>query len=160
MQGKTAGPRFLGILVLIGVVAIFAFSGGLLSGVDEPTKFQFTSPKPDTEFKTADPITATGTHRLKTDDHVWMFLLDIYGGYYLQNPPVELLKDGKWEATNIRPRKGIRAIVAVYVDAQGHESVRKWVEAGRWGKILLSELKELHGYEELARLPIITPATK
>ena len=144
-------------LIMAGMIVIPTWAAGVVTGEEEPADFAFTVPKPGTEFKTPAPITAKGVHRLRIDDHVWIFLLDSFGGYYLQNPPVDLLSHGKWEATNIRPRKGIRAIVAVFVGPKGDERIRKWVEVGRWGKISASEVKELPKYRELARVPIVTP---
>lgn len=154
---STGKLKYWSGLIVVGMSFILAYDGRASAEEKKSAEFAFTIPKPATEFKTADPITASGGHRLRTNEHVWIFLLDIFGGYYLQNPTVELLEDGKWEATNIRPGKGIRAIVAVYVSPKGDERIRKWVEVNRWGKISAGEVRELPGYRELARVPIITP---
>jgi hypothetical protein len=144
-------------LIVLGMTIIPAPAGRMLADDEKTPEFAFTTPKPDTKVAANDPITVSGVHRLGTDEHVWVFLLDSFGGYYLQNPAVEILKNGKWEATNIRPRKGIRAIVAVRVDKKGDERIREWVEVKRWGKISANEVKELCGYKELDRVPIVTP---
>jgi len=142
---------------VFGMIATIMFAGQSLAADKNKTEFAFEVPKPNTEFKTTDIITISGSHRLKTKEHVWIFLVDSFGGYYIQNPAVELLEDGKWEATNIRPSKGIRAIVAVQVNTKGDDQVRKWVESSRWGKISPSEVTTLPGYKKLGRVSIITP---
>lgn len=78
-----------------------------------PPELEIVSPTPEAEITlgSGEKILASGTHNLSPEDHVWIFLKDIYGGYYLQNPHVELLGDGTWEAPNIRPRKEIRYII-------------------------------------------------
>lgn len=154
---RTRTLKHWGGLIVAGMAVISALAGIACADEQKPAEFTFTIPKAGTEFKTAEPIAASGVHRLRTNEHVWIFLLDIFGGYYLQNPAVELLQDGKWEATNIRPGKGIRAMVAVYVSLKGDERIRKWIEVNRWGKISAGEVRDLPGYRELARVPIVTP---
>lgn len=125
----------------------------------EPPKVEILNPSPETEFNLGpnQKILANGTHNLSSKDHVWVFLKDIYGWYYLQNPDIDLLADGSWEATNIRPRKEIRYIIVIYVNDQGHEQIQGWARAGRWGNIGEGEMEALDGYLELDRVPIITP---
>jgi len=125
----------------------------------KPPMVEILTPSPETEFNLGpnEKILASGAHNLSLEDHVWIFLKDIYGWYYLQNPHIELLADGTWEATNIRPRKEIRYIIAIYVNSQGHERIQGWVRAERWGNIGEGEVKGLEGYLELDRVPIITP---
>lgn len=122
--------------------------------------FTIEEPKPDTEINSAAPRTAKGSHALDKDAHVWIFLRDIFGGYYLQNPPVEILEKGKWEASNIRVGAGINSLIAVQVDSTGHERILQWVSVNRWGKIAGEEVKGLSGYKELARVSVKTPKPK
>jgi hypothetical protein len=122
--------------------------------------FTIEQPKPDTDVKSAAPIAARGRHALDKDAHVWIFLRDISGGYYLQNPPVEILEKGKWEASNIRIGTGINSLIAIQVDAKGHEKIVQWVSVNRWGKIAPVEVKGLSGYKELARVSVKTPKPK
>lgn len=129
------------------------------SPTPKPPMVEILIPSPETEINLGpnEKITASGTHNLSPEDHVWIFLKGIYGWYYLQTPPIELLSDGTWEATNIRPRKEIRYLIAIYVNSQGHERIQGWVRAERSGNIGDGEVKGLEGYLELDRVPIITP---
>lgn len=120
-------------------------------------EFRFFDPKPDTACEPGKRIGASGLHRLATNDHMWLFLEDVFGGYYLQNPPATLFPNGQWEQNNVVPGKGIRCIIAVRVDEDGHKRVRGWAEVNRWGKILVDEIQSLPGYGELGRVRIITP---
>lgn len=123
------------------------------------TKFRILDPKPDSEFSGdyTKPITVSGEHTLDPTAHIWIFLKDIYGWYYLQNPPAELFPNGKWEATNVRLGKEMRYIVAVSVGSQGHERISLWVKAKRWGAIDEEEIKSLPGgVEECDRMKMRT----
>jgi len=90
---------------------------------------------------------------------VWIFLRDIFQGYYVQNPPAELLSNGKWEATNIRIGKEIRYIIAIYVNREGNETIRGWINRDRFERIEQKEIQALPGYRELARVQIKTPGS-
>ena len=124
------------------------FSGGYLT---------ITSPTPDTQYKGKEIFTVGGGHNCALGDHIWIFLKDIFGGYYVQNSPVELLTDGTWVATNIRPGRQIRYILAIYVSPDGNRLIRGWVRMNRWDRIEEDEVTALPGYVELARVPIRTP---
>jgi hypothetical protein len=113
-------------------------------------------PKAGTSFISDTPISISGTHTLPTTAHVWFFLRDAYG-YYLQNPPAELLATGKWSQDNIRPRTGIKMIIAVRVDDKGHQMLLGWVASALWGQIPAATVQSLGGYEELDRVSIVTP---
>lgn len=143
----------LGIACLLQIRSSYAAGEGSVP----QQAFTFEEPKPDTEVTSPAPRSAKGTHHLDKDAHVWMFLRDIFGGYYLQNPPVELLENGQWEEGNIRIGKGIKYLIAVQVDVTGHQSVLQWVNVNRWGKITAEEVKSLSGYKELARVSVKTP---
>ena len=123
----------------------------------EPT-FVFKRPQAGEQVEIRRAITIQGAHRLPTSAHVWPFLKDTYGGYYLQSPAIELLPDGTWEHNSIRAGTEITHIIAVEVDETGHQGVLAWVEAGRFGKIAPEDVKDLEGYRELGRVRIVTPA--
>jgi|GEM_PF-4373000 len=125
----------------------------------QPGPFRISVPLPDKGFKPGDIITSKGTHKLSPDDHVWIFLRDIFQGYYVQNPPAELLSNGKWEATNIRIGKEIRYIIAIYVNREGNETIRGWINRDRFERIEQKEIQALPGYRELARVQIKTPGS-
>ena len=120
---------------------------GAGEGGSSQTVFTFDEPKADTEVISAAPGSAKGTHALDKNAHVWIFLRDISGGYYLQNPPVEILEKGQWEADNIRIGAGIKHLVAVQVDGKGHERILQWVKSNRWGRIDAEKVKALSGYK-------------
>jgi len=121
--------------------------------------FLITSPKTEEELEAGTPIQVSGTYSsLPKDTHIWLFLIDVFGGYYLQNPVVEILSKSQWEQNNVRPGKGIRYIVALQVDKQGHQRVSGWAGVGRWGRIPAEEIKTLPGYEELDRVKVKTPS--
>jgi hypothetical protein len=116
------------------------------------TQFAFTDPIPDLTMPSAAPRAAHGTHRLELNTRAWLFLRDIYGGYYLQNPPVDLLANGQWVAGNLRIGTEIDALIAVQVDEEGRRRILDWVGANRWGRIGADEVKALSGYKELGRV--------
>lgn len=125
-----------------------------------PPRLEILAPPLDTEVGACDIITANGTHNLTSDEKVWIFLRDIYRNYYVQNPPIELLTDGTWEATNIRPCKEIRYIIAIYVNPEGNELVESWVRTRLFGAISEDAIKALPGSMELDRVRIITPGNE
>jgi len=116
--------------------------------------FTITSHEPGASFAVGVGVTISGKHSLSASNPVWCFCRDATRGYYLQNPPVEILAD-TWEASNIQPGQGIDTIVFCQVDKVGDERLRKWVEQKRWGKIDEDEIKKLPGFRELARLKVM-----
>jgi hypothetical protein len=98
--------------------------------------FIFVSPKEGQTF-TAGAILyksdVHGTHKLPSDTHVWLLLSDVYGNYYLQNPPVRFINDGTWTATNIRLGQDIDQILAVKVTEEGDKEFQKKVQNQEWG---------------------------
>ena len=79
------------------------------------------------------PLKARGVTRLEDSANIWVVLQDEYGGYYLQNPPVQI-KNGEWSSYNIRPLHGIKRILWLRVDAEGHSLFLRKVDRGEWGK--------------------------
>lgn len=123
-------------------------------------QFTFSSPAADAEFEANVIISADGTHNLTPDSTAWIFLRDIYSGYYLQSPAIEVHADGTWGATNIRLGKEIQYIIAIYVEPEGDSTIRSWVNTDRWGRIEEDEIKNLSGYYELSRVRIKTPGVQ
>lgn len=64
---------------------------------------------------------------------VWVVLQDTYGHYYLQNPPLQILSDGRWEATNVLPGPNIAFVHFVQVDKRGHRQFEQMVKQGAFG---------------------------
>jgi hypothetical protein len=120
-------------------------------------KFKIVIPSPGQEVEPGKRTSASGEHSLPAESHVWLFLIDNFGGFYLQNPAVEFTKDGQWEHNNVRPGRGIASLVAIQVNALGNERLLGWAKNNRWGKINRDEIKALPGYTELARVRITTP---
>lgn len=104
----------------------------------EPIRLKFDSPKPGARIKANSQITAEGNYSLlpgiaATDVYIWIVLQDNFRNYYLQNPPVELKKDGRWVAKVIRPGSGITRIVAVQVTQEGNRIFDGKVATNDWG---------------------------
>jgi len=83
--------------------------------------------------------------------HVWVILQDTYGNYYLQNPPVSLLPDGRWIATNVLPGHGIVLFHFVRVGSGGHANFLQMVARRAWGAF-----KSLPGDSEILNSVQIT----
>lgn len=126
-----------------------------------PPELEFSSPVPDSQYSLGedDSIIVNGTYKNLTpeESYVWLFLVDIFGGYYLQSPAIILLNDGTWEGTNIRPLEEIRYVVAIYVSPGGNQVLEGWVDDELFGQLDASRVKGVDGYQELARVKIITP---
>lgn len=84
-------------------------------------------------YKFGIPLTVYGTTQIEPTVKVWVLLQDIYGGYYLQNPPVSI-HERSWTATNIRPLKEIKYIRFIQVDEKGDEFFQRKVNREEWGK--------------------------
>ena len=97
------------------------------------SSFQILSPAHGTTFSDGNVIGANGTHTLHVTDTVWAVLSDIFGHYYLQNPPVKLGADGNWRATNIHLGHDIVEIVFVKVTASGNAQFLEKVQNNDWG---------------------------
>ncbi|MDX1948445.1 MAG: hypothetical protein SFU86_23860 [Pirellulaceae bacterium] len=134
-------------LVLVVQVAHHAFAAD---------KFVVTSHQDGARVAAGEPITIEGEHPVGVNDEVkcWAFCRDQFGGWYVQNPPVELTGE-TFEATNIRPGAGIIKIAFVVVDKSGHERLKSWVKQERFGKIEDDEVRALPGFREIGRLKIV-----
>lgn len=64
---------------------------------------------------------------------VRVVLQDSYGHYYLQNPEVQFLHNGKWLATNVLPGEGIILVHFVSVDAKGKDYFAQMVARREFG---------------------------
>jgi hypothetical protein len=82
------------------------------------------------------PLTARGTTTLPENAKIWTVVEDIFGGLYLQSPPVDIHSDGRWIATNIRPLKEIKEIIFVQVGPEGDRSFRGMVERQEWSRVV------------------------
>ena len=98
----------------------------------------------------------TGTHNLADENYIWIFLRDQYSNLYLQFPPVALITEDAWEATNVRIGNGIRYIWAIQVKKEGDQTLREMVENQEWGAIQQARIEGLPGYLKLASLTITT----
>ena len=78
-------------------------------------------------------ISAGGHYQCKRGDHVWIVSSDGQG-YYLQNPEVLLYADGKWEHNAVNVGRGIKAIIAVLVTQEGHNTFMQMARDGEWGQ--------------------------
>jgi hypothetical protein len=96
-------------------------------------EFEILSPIEREMFPAGSIIESTGTHSLDLTIPVWVVLQDIFGHYYLQNPPVALDVDGKWHARNIHLGHDITTIVFVRVTTSGNEVFLKKVKYNDWG---------------------------
>lgn len=122
----------------------------------EDTQFQITRPKPGEHLTPGTPYVAEGKHRRPMTATAWLFVVDLYGGYYLQNPAIHFKRDHTWEMTNLRPGKEISHVVAIEVNSRGNERVREWARDGRFGRISEREVFDLPGCIELCRQRINT----
>jgi TIR domain len=64
---------------------------------------------------------------------VRVVLQDSYGNYYVQNPEVQFLPNGRWLATNVLPGEGIDHVCFVAVDAKGKDSFDQMVARREFG---------------------------
>ncbi len=98
------------------------------------TSFDIVAPKGGDKLVPNQQITCSGTYTLSrgndtTSIHVWILVGDVYGNYYLQNPPVSFEVDGTW-STSIQPGSGITKIFAVLVTEEGNDSFQRRVSSG------------------------------
>ena len=97
------------------------------------TTFQIHFPASGTSFPTGRVIEAKGSHSLDLTSQVWAILRDVYGHYYLQNPPVTLHSHGTWDANNIHLGHDIVEIIFVRVTAKGNDEFSRKVKHQEWG---------------------------
>ena len=95
--------------------------------------FQITSPTGGTSFSTGSVMEANGKHSLDPASFVWAILQDVFGHYYLQNPPVKLSSDGNWQAKNIHLGHDITKIIFIRVTTYGNELFLRKVRNNEWG---------------------------
>lgn len=95
--------------------------------------FHIMSPANGKAFSTGSVIESTGTHSLDPASLMWVVLQDVFGHYYLQNPPVRLNSNGDWHAKNIHLGHDITEIIFVRVTADGNEFFLKKVNNNDWG---------------------------
>jgi hypothetical protein len=117
-------------------------------------KFQFNPVKKWKPTKEANAYIVGGTHNLKGQHNVWIFLRDRHQHFYLQNPPVELFDNGTWEASNIVIGHDIRYAWAIEVSSEGHNRLLERVSRSDWAAIELDYLERLPGYRKLASIII------
>jgi transcriptional regulator with XRE-family HTH domain len=67
------------------------------------------------------PLKIKGSVSPPVPAHVWIVLRDVWGGYYLQDPPVLFLPNYRWVASNILPGQNIERILFIAVEAQDHD---------------------------------------
>jgi len=151
MRGLTFISK-LARIVMSSLVMAFIVNSQLSAYQD--FKFQFNPVKKWMPSKEANAYIVGGTHNLKGQHNVWIFLRDQYQHFYLQNPPVELSDDGPWEASNIVIGNGIRYAWAIEVGSEGHNRLLERVSRSDWGAIELDYLERLPGYRKLASIII------
>lgn len=74
-----------------------------------------------------------GRHAMDQGSFVWAALKDIFGHYYLQNPPVALKTDGSWLASNLHLGHDIVEIIFVQVTGSGNDHFLRKVRSNEWG---------------------------
>lgn len=94
--------------------------------------FEITSPISGKVFPIGSVIEANGSHTLDAASFVWSILRDIFGHFYLQNPPVVLSSNGGWQAKNLHLGHDILEIIFVKVDSKGNENFLKKVKNNEW----------------------------
>ena len=75
------------------------------------------------------PLVAQGimSSELETGETVWVVLIDNYGKYFPQYPPLQIYNN-QWKSTNIRPLKGITDIIFVKVDRTGYNELKQSID--------------------------------
>jgi len=81
------------------------------------------------------PLEARGVTSLDDSANIWVVLRDGAGGYYIQNPPVEI-GNGVWTSNNIRPVHAIKRIIWLKVEPEGHSFFVRKRDHGEWGKFI------------------------
>lgn len=112
----------------------------------------FTFSAPETWEQEEDHFVLHGAHHLKEKDHVWLFLMDSYGNYFMQYPAVRLKENAQWKAYNIRPSQKTREVIAVKVNHKGHDFLTKRVEARDFGGKPLDWVESLYGYKKVGEI--------
>lgn len=79
------------------------------------------------------PLEARGVTKLEDSANIWVVLQDENHCYYLQSPPVQI-KNGEWRSHKIFPLHGIKGIIWLKVDAEGHSFFLRKQDKGEWGK--------------------------
>lgn len=142
--------------VFLAAMVVLA-SGQGTAQVRSESQFKILSPTGKQKLEPEKRITVSGEHKLPKDVIVWVFVVDNFGGYYLQTPAAVLLSDGTWEQRNVWPGKGIGYVVAVLVNDKGNERLLGWAREKRFGKIAKEEIVAIPGYKELDRVAVETP---
>src|SRR5215510_193568 len=94
--------------------------------------FHIISPTSGKSFAIGSVIEADGKHSLELNSFVWAVLRDIYGHYYIQNPPVALHSDGSWHARNLHLGHDIIEIIFVKVTVDGNNQFLRKVKNKEW----------------------------
>jgi len=95
--------------------------------------FQIVSLASGKSFSVGSVIEAQGNHSIDPNSSVWAILQDVYGHYYLENPPVALKPDGSWHTTNIHLGHDIVKIIFVRTMSSGNSHLLSKVKNQEWG---------------------------
>jgi len=80
-------------------------------------------------------LSASGSVTDASGEHVWVFLRDCYGRYYLQYPS-PVCSGGRWDMANIRVGREIAAIEFWGVNDAGDKALQskagEFIDAGKW----------------------------
>jgi len=112
-------------------ILLLAFIGVRESGAADCAEFRFEFPISNASLHGR--ISAEGRHRCDTEANVWIILSDGFG-YYLQSPEVSIYANGSWDQDNISLGGGIKSIIAVQVNEEGHNEFKRKVKRGEWGQ--------------------------
>lgn len=102
-------------------------------------------------YKFETPLDVSGRTSLSKDSRLWVVVIDQFGGYFLQSPPVAFI-DSQWRSYNLRPMREIRRILWVSVDYNGDALFQRKVKEGAFGRF--DALPD--GTKELAQI-LLTP---
>lgn len=101
----------------------------------------------------------SGEHSLDIENtNVWIYLQDNFRNLFLQYPPVEFIDENIWEASNISIGTGIRYVLAIQVNANGHKKLLKMAKDEHWSAINYETIKELPGYQKLSTFKLDSDA--
>ena len=150
--------RYIPIYFSLVILALFLLScASDGNGPETPTNTNSQTQNEECAFKVEYPepndvvtgeINAGGSHNCPISAHIWIVLSDGYG-YYLQSPEVTLYEE-TWEHNNIHLGGGIKSIIVVWVDENGHNEFLKKVKNKEWGQF--SQLP--YGSKKIAAVPI------
>ncbi len=120
----------------------------------EDLVFTVTMPQDGQQVRNIDsPLRTEGKYAVVGQVQIWVVLEDIYGQYYLQNPPVKYLPDGKWVARNVLPGERITAVHFVRVDTSANAYFKGMMKSRFWGAFdELPEGNEILQSVEIERL--------